>query len=317
MNRIDRLYALLILLQGRKFTHIHKIEERFTISKRTVFRDIRALEEAGVPIGNEPQKGYFIVDGYFLPPITFTEEEAHSFLLAEKFIHNYTDKSVSTQFQQGVDKIKNVLSSHTQESVEELSNRINIYRAPQQQTFAQTDQSLITLQKALQKKQILQITYKANYNQQESVRIIEPIGICHYSDRWHLIAWCRLRNAVRDFRIDRIQSVNLLDDFYEIHELNVQEYIEDYYQQSQDLVEIQLKVTHTVAAIMENQKHYLGFVKSEHQQDGILMTFLTSSTFLPIAHWILSFGNGVQIISPKEMTQKVQELIQDLAKHYC
>ena len=79
MNRIDRLYALLILIQGRKFTPIHKIEERFNISKRTVFRDIRALEDAGVPIGNEPQKGYFIVDGYrdsLISQIWFWEKPA-------------------------------------------------------------------------------------------------------------------------------------------------------------------------------------------------------------------------------------------------
>lgn len=316
MNRIDRLYALLILLQGRKFTSIEKITERFGLSKRTVFRDIKALEEAGIPIGNEVQKGYFIVDGYFLPPITFTEEEAQAFILAEKFIDNYTDLSIQNHFEKGVEKIKNVLSVHTKESIEELSNRINIYRAPQKHAVAKTDQSLNTLQKALQKKQALQLTYKANYNQEESLRIVEPIGICHYGDFWHLIAWCRLRKAIRDFRVDRIQNTILLNDFYKVNDLDVEQYIQHYYQQSQELVEVKLKVSHLVVTIMENQKHYLGFLKSEKQEDGVFMTFLTSPTFTPIAHWILSFGNGVQIISPQGMKDKVKSLIEELSNHY-
>ncbi len=68
MNRIDRLTAILIQLQGKRIVKAQDISDRFDISLRTVYRDVRALMEAGVPIGSEAGTGYYIVDGYHLPP---------------------------------------------------------------------------------------------------------------------------------------------------------------------------------------------------------------------------------------------------------
>lgn len=84
MNRIDRLSAILIQLQSKKIVRAQEIADRFEISLRTVYRDIRALEEAGVPIGAEAGIGYFLMEGYNLPPVRFSKEEAGSILMATK-----------------------------------------------------------------------------------------------------------------------------------------------------------------------------------------------------------------------------------------
>ena len=98
MNRIDRVSAILIHLQTKKFVTAEEIANRFEISKRTIYRDLKALEEAGVPLGAEPGKGYYLVDGYHLPPVMFTHEEASAMLTAEKMVEKLTDRSVSENF---------------------------------------------------------------------------------------------------------------------------------------------------------------------------------------------------------------------------
>lgn len=80
MNRIDRLTAMIIYLQGRSWTTVEELAGRYDISNRTVYRDLNALQEAGVPIGSEPGKGYFLVQGYHLPPVMFNKKEAAALL---------------------------------------------------------------------------------------------------------------------------------------------------------------------------------------------------------------------------------------------
>ena len=94
MNRIDRLLGILILLQSKKFVQAEKIAERFHISVRTVYRDIKALVELGIPVSFETQKGYFVVQGYFLPPVSFSGEEANALLLSESLVYGFADKSI-------------------------------------------------------------------------------------------------------------------------------------------------------------------------------------------------------------------------------
>ena len=81
MNRIDRLFGILTLLQSKKYVTAERIAEKFDISVRTVYRDVKALGEQGVPVSFEQHKGYFIVQGYFLPPVAFNSDEAHALLL--------------------------------------------------------------------------------------------------------------------------------------------------------------------------------------------------------------------------------------------
>ena len=111
MNRIDRVSAILIHLQSRRVIRASEIAERFNISLRTVYRDIKTLEEAGIPIMGEAGIGYSIMDGYKLPPIMFTREEAISFLTAEKFIENLTDASTANNYKSALYKIKAILKT--------------------------------------------------------------------------------------------------------------------------------------------------------------------------------------------------------------
>ncbi len=203
MNRIDRLFGILVLLQSRKYVAAEKIAEKFEISVRTVYRDIRALSDLGIPVSFEQPYGYFIVSGYFLPPVSFTTEEANALLLMENMAGFFADKSIQTQYSNALTKVKNVLRNSQKEKVEELSASIKM-QLPQR--FTPDMEYLSAIQTAIANKNILNIDYK-NQKDEISKRQIEPIGLVFYAFAWHLISWCHLRKAYRDFKVLRIAKL--------------------------------------------------------------------------------------------------------------
>lgn len=204
MNRIDRLFGIMTLLQSKSFVTSEAIEARFSISIRTVYRDIRSLCDLGHPIGFEPNKGYFVVQGYFLPPVSFTTEEANAFLLMETLVASFADQSISRHYSTALNKVKAVLKLSQKEKVEDLQHNIRL-QVPQR--FQSDFEYLATLQTAISKKHILEMDYSSN-KEEVTTRRVEPIGLIFYAFSWHLIAWCHLRQDYRDFKVSRIRRIN-------------------------------------------------------------------------------------------------------------
>jgi predicted DNA-binding transcriptional regulator YafY len=170
------------------------------MSIRTVYRDIKALGEAGIPISFEQQKGYFVVQGYFLPPVSFTNEEASAFLLMETMVGAFADRSIQKHYTNGMNKVKAVLRSSQKEKIDSLSENIRLQISP---CIRPDFEYLSVIQQAISAKSILEIDYKNN-SEEVSKRMTEPIGLIFYAFSWHLIAWCHLRNDYRDFKVARI-----------------------------------------------------------------------------------------------------------------
>ncbi|MEP6712947.1 MAG: YafY family protein [Ferruginibacter sp.] len=207
MNRIDRLFGILTLLQSKKFVTAEKISDKFEISVRTVYRDIKALCEQGVPVSFEQPKGYFIVEGYFLPPVAFNSEEANALLLMESFVPGFTDQSISIHYTNALNKVKAVLRHSQKEKLELLGNNIKL-QLPSRLTNDYAHLAL--LQSSISSKNILDLQYK-NKNEESSNRKVEPIGLVFYAFSWHLVAWCHQRQDYRDFKVSRIVNITNTD----------------------------------------------------------------------------------------------------------
>jgi predicted DNA-binding transcriptional regulator YafY len=204
MNRIERLFGILVQLQSRKFVTAEKIAEKFRISTRTVYRDIKALSEQGVPVSFEASRGYFIMQGYFLPPVAFTSDEANALLLMESVVYAFTDKSIQIQYSSALNKVRAVLRYSQKEKLEELNRNIRLQLPP---CFTNDYEYLSVLQQTISAKTVIEFDYKNNHDE-VSRRKAEPIGLIFYAFGWHLIAWCHLRQAYRDFKVSRILRVS-------------------------------------------------------------------------------------------------------------
>lgn len=205
MNRVDRLFGILTMLQSKKYVTGEKISARFGISIRTVYRDIRALDEIGIPVSFENNKGYFIVDGYFLPPVSFTSDEANALILLSSLAHRFGDISVERNTENALEKIRAVLRSREKESASQLRDRIRVLSpSPNQRSF----DFLADIQKAMANNTILHLEY-TDAKKQKTQRDVEPIGIIYYTEQWHLIAWCWTRNDYRDFIIKQIDALHV------------------------------------------------------------------------------------------------------------
>ena len=306
MNRIDRISAILIQLQSRRVVKAQDIADRFGISLRTVYRDVKTLEEAGIPLIGEAGVGYSIMDGYRLPPVMFTREEAAAFLTAEKLMEKLTDPLSDENYKSAMYKIRSVLRMADKDFLENMDGHIEVFQSRRVPDSKYDSNPLQLALKAIAQKNVLAIHYFASYSQQESKRSIEPVGVFYQDNFWHLIAWCRLRNDYRDFRLDRISDINLLDEHFTNVHPNLKEYIASQAKEK-NLQTIVIRVEKKILPYLNEQKYYNGFV-SEQEVDGMVeMTFLTE--FLEgFVRWMMMYGDVAEIINPPELKKKVSEI---------
>lgn len=314
MNRIDRLTAILIHLQTKRVVKAEEIADRFGMSLRTVYRDVKALMEAGVPIGSEAGKGYFIVDGYHLPPVMFNQEEASAMLTAGKLVEKMTDQSIRQAYESALLKIKAVLNTSEKDHLENLQSSIEVWRLPDQPAeYPNNFMSEIT--QAVSHKRVLQIEYFSN-RQEATTREVEPIGIVHYSGKWHMIAWCRLRNGYRDFRIDMIQSIKETGQVFDSRNLiSLQEYFQTLVQTYQDMERVTVSFDQSIAHSLRSAKYYYGFISEEEIGSRVHMTFLVGN-FSVFCRWLLTYGIKVQIEFPPRLQETMEVVIDEIAAHY-
>lgn len=221
--RLTRLTAILTQLQSKRIVTAKDIAEKHNVSIRTVYRDIRTLEHSGIPIITEEGKGYSIMEGYKLPPVMFTEEEANALITAEHLIFKNKDKSLVDQYQNAITKIKSVLGSSEKSKTEILSKRIQIRN---NKSNEKTSNYLIQLQSCIANFQVVQIDYLSLDNQQTQ-RQIEPFALYTTNDNWILIAFCRERNDFRAFRLDCILRITKTQDHFESHKITLEDYFEE------------------------------------------------------------------------------------------
>ncbi|MGL1956803.1 MAG: YafY family transcriptional regulator [Colwellia sp.] len=313
MNRINRISATLIQLQSKRVVKAKDIADRFSISLRTVYRDIKTLEEAGIPILSEAGIGYSIMNGYKLPPIMFTKEEATALLTAEKFIEKMSDDSTERFYKSAMFKIKAVLRHSEKDLLEDLDKHIEVI--PSKNAYKKPEAKILqTILQCITDKQVLSIDYFAGYSEQSTKREVESIGICYYSNHWHLIAFCKLRNEYRDFRVDRIIKTIPEDTFFKKNHPTLKEYLQQISQEKK-LEKVIISFDKAVAKYTNNQKYFFGFVQEIEKGDKIEMTFFTP--YLDgIARWLLMFTNSFRIHSPKSLISEINKLVDELKINY-
>lgn len=312
MNRIDRVTAILIQLQSKRVVKAQEIADRFTISLRTVYRDIKTLEEAGIPIIGEAGIGYSIMEGYRLPPVMFSKEEATAFLTAEKLVEKLTDNSTRETYAAAIFKIKSVLRLTERDHMENMDQYIEVIESPYLSNHKNETAYLQHILRAIGEKAVLNIDYFAEHSQQKSNRNIEPVGIFFMSRYWYLIAWCTLRNDYRTFRVDHIKYLSVTAIHFEKEHPSLKSFLTKV-SKEKELYTIVIRVEKEIIKFLGEQKFYNGFVSQKEVDDRIEMTFLTAS-LEGFARWYMLFGEWAEILTPKELPALILKNLEKLSE---
>ena len=307
MNRIDRLSALLIMLQSSSGIALSQITSRFGVGLRTVYRDIKALEEAGVPIVGDSRVGYSIMDGYKLPPLMFTQNEAFAFLAAEQLVNKFTDKELSNNYKVGVEKIRAVLRLSQKESVSFVEKTIgNLdFNDP---NYIDSDNKLQLILRSIDKQEMIKIQYKSYSKNELTDRCIVPIGLFFSMVNWYLAAFCNTRNDYRIFKIKRIASIELTEVRFDSNKyLSLNELLDSMKDKS-DLQKVIISVRYDSLPIISAGKYYQGLISEDIEGDFVKMTFMYPS-LQKFARWYLSYIDIAEIVYPQQLKDIVKEYI--------
>ncbi|MBI3259137.1 MAG: YafY family transcriptional regulator [Ignavibacteriae bacterium] len=312
MSKLVRYLGIILHLQSKKIVRAEDIAGHFGVSVRTVYRDLRALEEAGVPIAAEVGIGYSLAQGYYLPPVMFTEEEASALFLGGEFLKQTTDISHHKHTVSAIMKISSILPRDKKEYLERLQESVAIHARSPWLHDELSSNILEMIQKSIVHRNVLNLQYYAQSNDKITEREVEPLGLVYYSDHWHLVAYCRLRKDYRDFRADRIKSICVEGGAFTTRpNFSVKKFMRRELQM-ENPVEVRLLFSHSYSRFATS-KYYYGLVEEAHREDGIAMTFLVP--YLEwIMRWTLSFGRNVTVIDPPELRKMLAQAAREVAE---
>lgn len=313
MNRFDRITALLIQLQAKRIVRGPELAARYGVSLRTIYRDLRTLELAGVPVCGEAGVGYSLADGYRLPPVMFTREEATALLTADKLVAQLTDAATAQRSQAAMDKLRAVLRRADRDYLETLSPHITVYR-PWSAAECPVPDAQHQLLSSLATQRVVRLEYQAGYSGEQTLRETEPIGL-YYGQHWHLVAFCRLRQDYRDFRLDRITRLEVRPEQFRPRPDTLETYWERKAAERQ-LTKAVVRFGPAACRQQLNHKYYFGWAHEQPAEGGCLdMTFWgTCSTEL--ANWLLPFAEQATVLEPAALQAQVQDLVGRLHRHY-
>lgn len=308
MNRIDRLSAILIMLQSSPSVRMKQITNRFDITPRTVYRDIKALEEAGVPIAGDSRTGFSLVEGFKLPPLMFTEKEAFAFLAAEKLVDRFSDAGLKEGYKSGIDKIKSVMRLAEIKAMDNFTDNVSSldlrFKNP-----ADSQNILQHLMSEIFKRKKVQISYFSYSRQEASIRKVDPIGIFFSMSHWYLIAFCNTKKDYRTFRVNRIQEIINTDKDFEQEHPPLSSLLKSL-KDKDNLQEVIIEISKNDLSFIDDSKYYQGLIAEKDKEDKVELHFMIFSIDR-FARWYLSYIDIAKIISPNSLKTAVKGILQN------
>ncbi|KQV88310.1 MULTISPECIES: helix-turn-helix transcriptional regulator [unclassified Roseateles] len=208
MRRADRLFQIVQLIRGRRLTTADYLASRLEVSMRTVYRDIAALGQQGVPIEGEAGVGYRMRAGFDLPPLMFSKQEAQALVATVRMAESRLDAALARQAENALSKILAVLPLDARAAAESLA----LY-APLPALDPATSAHLTAMREATEDRRKLKVGY-LDLGGVKSERIVRPLACLFWGPVWTLAAWCELRNDFRSFRVDRVETLEVLEETF-------------------------------------------------------------------------------------------------------
>jgi predicted DNA-binding transcriptional regulator YafY len=305
MNRIDRLLGYILALQGRRRLTAAQLAAQFEVSARTVYRDLEALAELGVPIVASPGHGYSLSPGYHLPPVMLTPAEASALALAGGLFRHFVAHEGRAALETALRKMDAALPEEIRAHVAETRRRVCLISWPHR--AAPLDGELPRLiQQAMTERRRFGVTYHARTTTQTSERTIDPYALVYFAGDWHLVGYCHEREDVRQFRLSRMESPLLLEERFTMPaDADAQSFWANQEPSRTGDCVARVRFPKELARWVRERPHY-GREEEEETEAGLTLR-LRVDRWEELMPWLLSWGGGLEVLSPPELRARVAE----------
>ena len=311
MNSSERRLKLMLLLQqpGNNKT-VNELAEHFGVSRRTIFRDFNALQEINVPVTWDRYSGYGLIDGYKIPPLMFTSKELATIMVGLNFVKSQVDAGL-VEDAKGVEiKIKNVLPDDLKEFMVSLEGRTIVDPYLKFGGEKKKGGNWYLISSAIAQKKRMQFRYTTKSGETD-IRKIDPYVLVFYDDHWNVIGRSHLRGDNRNFILENIEEVKILEEKYTVkEEIDIERLIYASDERSDLIIlavemdEVRRLETNLPAKIIKRIPVNNEIIKVEFKFDNLDF----------INEWLLQFGKKIKIESPKSLIEKRQALLKEMLK---
>lgn len=295
------MLAILLELQARGMLRAEDLAASLEVSRRSIYRDLQALSEAGVPLMAVPGKGFALMEGFFLPPVSFTSEEAIALLLGAEFIEQVFDDRYRQAAHTAAGKIVALLSEATRSEIDGLRRSIR-FIVPGGSMDESTRRNVALLRDAIELQRSVEFVYTKRDDAPSggARRAVDPYGLPNISGIWYMTGYCHLRRELRMFRLGRMSDLALLDTTFE----RPCEYrIRKPEDSDRGQIRVRLLLDHVaMRRARETSGYYLR--GEEPHPDGMIVTAVWGKTEELIG-WILGFGSRARVLDPPEIAEMV------------
>ena len=313
MNKYDRLLYILNLLRSRRNLNARMIAEECGVTERSVYRDIIALSEANVPIYYD--NGYKMASDSFLPPLNFDHDEYRCLKLALestplKEVGSYRDllKRIKAKVEAGL--------SQTVRQNSKFGPRTTLIDISVAVDQDKVTSFFETLEEAVRKSRRLSMRYDS-ISSGATERIVEPYFVVFRGRAFYFVGFCLLREQFRTFRVDRIISLKVMDEYFDRRAgIDAESYFEGTWQvYSGEPVEIVIRFSGAAARVVQAARHHPGEQVEHVGEDQIIYRVVSRGT-AEIQRWILGFGHEAEVISPPQLRRELLDLAASLVALY-
>lgn len=315
MNKTDRMLAIVIELQRKGVLRAEDLAARFETSIRTIYRDMQALSEAGIPVAGATGVGYTLMEGYFLPPVSLTAEEAVALLIGADFVELRLDAEYGAKARSSQEKIEAILPENVREETARVRSVIRLLNEGAARTRGQEKETFEQLRRAILQKRRVHFRYSKGMPEPDgnrhSERAADPYGLVFSQGAWVLVAFCGLRRDIRHFRLSRMNELVVLEESFEVYpEFRLQ----DHRSADDRNVIVRMWVDPAIADRVQEADNF--YMESfEPGQEGWLATFRVRR-IEELLQWTLGWGAAVRVLEPSSLRERMREEIEKMLEGY-
>jgi len=307
VKQMDRRLLILTRLREETAFRAADLAKECECSVRTVYRDVDALCQAGVPVAAMPGEGYRLAPGYHLPPIAFTVEEAVQLLLGSDLAHGLGTPEQREAARSAAAKVEAALRPDTRAETDRLRQRIRVSDWLRREPTPW----LSLLQQAVAHDQVLWLQYHSFSSDELTERKIEPYSLIFYGEDWHVVGYCRLREGMRDFRASRIRHAQLLPERFE--RMAGMLLAEDRGHSTPE--EVRIWVERAIVPWARETPAF-GFDREEPAEGGAVFIY-RAWDLRRLLPWVLSWGASARVLAPAHVADRVHQEAAALAQRYA